>query len=122
MLIVCILWAFVGYTLTQRYLEGSQWGSLAGAVVAVIIIIQIERQIILSINPSKWLYFSRGLIAFMMAIIGAVIIDQILFKQDIELEKITYIEKRVKQALPGKTEEIRNQVASLDTAINKKKN
>ncbi|MBB1286929.1 DUF4407 domain-containing protein [Flavisolibacter sp. BT320] len=120
LLIVCILWAFVGYSFTQRYLQGSQWASLAGATVAVIIIIQIERQIILSINPSKWLYFSRGLIAFMMAIIGAVIIDQIIFKQDIELEKITYIENRVKQALPGKTDEIRNQVASLDTAINKK--
>ena len=58
----------------------------------------------------------------MMAIIGAVIIDQIIFKEDIELEKITFLEERVKKALPPKTEELRSQIASLDTAIAKKEN
>jgi hypothetical protein len=73
-------------------------------------------------TPSKWLYFSRGIIAMMMAIIGAVIIDQIIFKEDIELEKITFIEERIKKALPPKTEELRNQIRTLDTAIYKKEN
>src|SRR5690606_11381283 len=76
----------------------------------------------LSINPSWLLYLSRGIIAFMMAIIGAIIIDQIIFKEDIELEKITFIEERVKKALPPKTEELRAQIASLDTAIIEKEN
>ncbi len=120
MLIVCIIWAFIGYVFTDRYLHGGQWGSIIGSVLLVIIIIQIERQIILSINPSRWLYFSRGIIAAMMAIIGAIIIDQIIFKEDIELEKITFIEERVKKALPPKTEELRNQIAALDSAINNK--
>lgn len=120
LLIVCILWAFIGYTFTHRYLQASTLGSIAGAVVMVIMIIQIERQIILSVTPSRWLYISRGIIAGMMAIIGAVIIDQIIFKEDIELEKITFIEERVKKALPPKTEELRSQIASLDTAIAKK--
>lgn len=122
LLIVCILWAFIGYSFTSRYVHGGLWGSIVGAIVFVVIIIQIERQIILSINPSKWLYVSRGLIAFLMAIIGAIIIDQIIFKEDIELEKITSIEERVKKALPPKTEELRHQIASLDTAIFKKDN
>lgn len=120
MLIVCIIWSFIGYTFTKRYLHGGTWGSIAGAVVLVIIIIQIERQIILSINPTKWLYASRGIIAAMMAIIGAIIIDQIIFKEDIELEKITYIEERVKKALPPKTEELRAQIAALDTLLTAK--
>lgn len=120
MLIVCIIWAFIGYVFTDRYLHGGQWGSIIGSVLLVIIIIQIERQIILSINPSRWLYFSRGIIAAMMAIIGAIIIDQIIFKEDIELEKITFIEERVKKALPPKTEELRNQIAALDSAISNK--
>jgi len=120
LLIVCIMWSFIGYTFTQRYLQASTWGAISGAIVMVIIIIQIERQIILSITPSKWLYISRGIIAAMMAIIGAVIIDQIIFKEDIELEKITFVEERVKKALPPKTEELRTQIASLDTAIGKK--
>jgi hypothetical protein len=122
LVIVCILWSFIGYTFTKRYLHGGMWGSLAGASVFVIIIIQIERQIILSMTPSRWLYISRGIIAMMMAIIGAVIIDQIIFKEDIELEKITFIEARVKKALPPKTEELKAQIAALDTAIQKKEN
>ncbi len=119
-LIVCILWSFIGYTFTHRYVHGGIWGSLLGAIIFVVIIIQIERQIILSINPTKWLYIFRGIIAMMMAIIGAVIIDQIIFKEDIDLEKITFIEARVKKALGPKTEELHNQINNLDTAIYKK--
>lgn len=122
MIIVCIIWAFIGYVFTQRYLHGGPWGSLAGGVLLVIIIIQIERQIILSINPSVWLYISRGIIAMMMAIIGAIIIDQIIFKEDIELEKINSINKRVNDALPGKTAENKRQIDALDSAIVKKEN
>lgn len=120
MLIVCILWSFIGYTFTKRYVHGGTWGSVAGAVVFVLIIIQIERQIILSITPTKWLYLARGIIAALMAIIGAIIIDQIIFKEDIDLEKITFIEARVKKALGPKTEELRNQISSLDTVIARK--
>lgn len=120
LLIVGILWSFIGYTFTKRYLHGGYWGSIAGALIFVIIIVQIERQIILSMTHNKWLYISRGIIALMMAVIGAVIIDQIIFKEDIELEKITFIEERVKKALPPKTEELRNQIAALDSAIIKK--
>lgn len=120
MVIVCILWAFIGYVFTDRYLHGGKVGSIAGAILLIIIIVQIERQIILSIDPSKWLYVARGVIAVMMAIIGTIIIDQIIFKEDIELEKITSIEERVKKALPPKTEELKSQIAALDSAIEKK--
>jgi len=120
MVIVCIIWAFIGFVFTDRYLHGGLPGSITGAIILMIIIVQIERQIILSINPSKWLYISRGVIASMMAIIGAIIIDQIIFKEDIELEKITFIEERVKKALPPKTEELRNLISKLDTAISMK--
>ncbi|GEO06558.1 hypothetical protein AAE02nite_42220 [Adhaeribacter aerolatus] len=122
LLIVCILWSFIGYSFTQRYLDGGLMGSIAGAVIAVIIIIQIERQIILSITPSKGLYISRALIAAMMSVIGAVIIDQIIFKEDIDLKKIDTIGDRVNNALPPKTADLRNQIASLDTAILNKEN
>src|SRR5690606_21961417 len=74
LIIVSIIWAFVGFTFTNRYLHASTWGSVAGAVIMVIIIVQVERQIILSVTPSKWLYIFRGLIAIMMAILGAIII------------------------------------------------
>lgn len=80
----------------------------------MVIIVQIERQIILSITPSKWLYVFRGIIACMMAILGAIIIDQIIFKEDIELEQITLIDQKVKKALPERTIELQTQIKNID--------
>lgn len=122
MLIVCILWAFVGYTFTHRYLEGTVVESIVGAVIAMVIIVQIERQIILTMTPNIGLYIFRGLLALLMALIGAVIIDQIILKQDIELEKISYIGKRVDSLLPSKTQVLKDQILALDTTIQSKEN
>jgi cell division protein FtsB len=120
LLIICLLWAFIGFSFTNRYLNGDTVASIFGALIFIIIVIQIERQIILTINPTGWLYTTRGIIAVTMAIIGSVIIDQIIFQQDIELEKITFIEARVNKVLDSKTKELRNQIEDLQDAIVKK--
>ncbi len=120
LIIVCIFWSFIGYYFSNRYLHSGTGASLIGSFVFVVIVIQIERQIILSINPTKWLYFFRGIIALMMAIIGAIIIDQIIFKEDIELEKPTFIEERVKKLIGPKTEELKSQITNLDLEITNK--
>lgn len=120
LLIICLLWAFIGYSFTNRYLAGNTFISTIGAIIFIFLIIQIERQIILSINPSRWLYATRTIIAVTMAVIGSVIIDQIIFQQDIELEKITFIEARVNKALDSKTKELRSQIQDLQDAIVKK--
>ncbi len=120
MILVCTIWAFVGYSFTQRYLMGSAVGSICGALVAVIIVIQIERQIILSDSGNKMLSGFRIFLAFLMAFIGAVIIDQIMLKQDIELEKISYISNKVDSLLPAKSKELKLQIAALDSLLQNK--
>jgi hypothetical protein len=120
MLIVCILWFFIGFTFAQRYLSSHLAGCILAGVIAVIIIVQVEKQIILSLNPGRMLLIFRFCLALMMSILGAVIIDQILLEKDIELEKISYITKRVDQILPSKTAELEKQIAGFDTTINKK--
>ena len=117
LLIVATIWAFVGYMFTHRYLHGGQWGSIAGAAIMVMIIIQVERQIILTVTPSRWLYIFRGLIAVMMAILGAIIIDQIIFKEDIELEQVSLIDEKVNRILPAKTADLRQQIVQMDSTI-----
>ena len=47
-LIVALIWGFVGYSFAERYLHLDTWGALAGAAIMVFIVIQIEKQIILS--------------------------------------------------------------------------
>lgn len=120
LLIVCVLWSFIGFMFVRRYMYGTPFASTAGGVIMVFIVIQIERQIILSIDPPKLLYWARGIIAALMAILGSIIIDQIIFKDDIELEKITYLNDRVDKALPPKTDQLRSLITALDTAIQKK--
>jgi hypothetical protein len=119
MLIVCILWFFIGFTFAQRYLALSLPGCILAGGLATVIIVQVEKQIILSINPSRLLLGFRWCLALMMSVLGAVIIDQILFEKDIEIEKISYISEKVDKILPSKTEELRKQIAALDTTINK---
>lgn len=117
LLIICIIWAFVGYMFTNRYLQAGVWPSIAGAAIMVIIIIQVERQIILALGRSWPLYLFRGIIALVMAVLGAVIIDQIIFKQDIELEQVSLIDEKVNKILPLKTAELNLQIKSLDSTI-----
>jgi hypothetical protein len=119
-LIVCILWFFIGFTFAQRYLSSGLVGCILAGVISVVIIVQIEKQIILSFTPNKLLRNLRICLALMMSILGAVIIDQILLEKDIELQKISYITDRVDALLPKKTKELEKQIADLDTTINRK--
>lgn len=120
MLIICILWFLIGFTFAGRYLSVSISGRILAGLVAVIIIVQVERQIILTIHPGKLLQLSRFFLALMMSILGAVVIDQILFEKDIELEKISYVSEQATILLPDKTKELEKQIADMDTTINRK--
>ncbi|MGF7039115.1 DUF4407 domain-containing protein [Mucilaginibacter lappiensis] len=120
LLIVCILWSFIGYVFTQRYLKANFFGCAFGSIILCVIIIQIERQIILAVHKNWKLYAFRALIAITMAIIGSVIIDQIIFKEDIEQKQIFLLDAKVNSVLPAKEKEIRSQANQLDSIITKK--
>ena len=119
-LIVSTLWGFIGYAFTQRYLHGSPNMSFIGAAVMVILIIQIERQIILSIGRNNWASSFRILIGLVMAIIGSIILDQIIFKDDVEKAQISNIQTEVDRLLPIKTQELTSQIQQLDNSIQAK--
>jgi hypothetical protein len=109
LLIVSILWAFIGYTFTNRYLNAGTMGSIFGAIILVIIIIQVERQIILSL-------------AVTMSLVGSIIIDQIILKEDIEQKKIETIDEKVNKLLPNKAMELKQQIHEVDSALIVKEN
>jgi len=120
-LILIILWAFIGFSFAERYVRAPWWGSLVTAFIFVIIIIQIERQIILTVGKNHYLKIFRLVIAFIMAIIGSVILDQIIFKDDIEKKMIEIVDRQVNEQLPTrltiintKLQELQIEVDSLD--------
>ena len=116
-LIISIIWGFIGFNFSRRYLHTGLWGSALVSLVMVIIIIQIERQIILSSGKNKMVIFFRVLIGIVMALIGSVIMDQIMFREDVEKQKITNIQEEVNTVLPKKTKELDMQISQLDSAI-----
>lgn len=119
-MIVSILWAFIGYTFAQRYLHMGVYGSAVVALIMVIIVIQIERQIILSVGKNMLVPVFRTLIGVVMAVIGSVIIDQIIFREDVEKAKISNLQAEVNSILPAKTRELDYQIAQIDSAITAK--
>ena len=116
-LIVSILWGFIGYSFAHRYLHTGLAGSIIAAIVMIVIVIQIERQIILSVGRNKLVPVFRILIGVVMAVIGSVIIDQIIFKEDVEKVKIGNIQTEVNKILPVKTRELDLQIKQIDSAI-----
>jgi NADH:ubiquinone oxidoreductase subunit 6 (subunit J) len=113
LIIISCIWAFIGYSFCTRYIGLGIVGGVIGAIIMMVLIIQIERQIILAFKPNWRLAFFRIFIAILMAAIGSVITDQIVFKQDIENLKATYAS--INQSLKNQFDDFKTE------ATNKKK-
>jgi hypothetical protein len=120
LLIVCIVWGFIGYVFSRRYIHAGITGASVVALVMVIIVIQIERQIILTTGKSTRALFFRSLIAIVMAVVGSVIIDQIIFREDVEKLKISRVQEDVNKILPTKTAQQDAEINALDSLISNK--
>lgn len=117
MLLIVLVWFFIGYSFATRYLHLATWGGVAGGLLMSFVVIQIERIIILSTRVSTWSSLFRILLALVMSILGAFIMDQITFKDDIELRKAQVMDERVKIAVKQSEEDIQKQIQDLDTMI-----
>ncbi|MDR1810713.1 MAG: DUF4407 domain-containing protein, partial [Prevotella sp.] len=117
LLILIIIWAFTGYCFAERYVHAEWWGCLIASFLFIIIVIQIERQIILTVGSAKLIVFLRFFIAIIMAIIGSSIIDQIIFKDDISKKMIEIRDQQVKEQLPNRLEVINARLAELQIFI-----
>jgi hypothetical protein len=120
LLIIGILWAFIGYSFVSKYLKADWFVSVVGAIIFTVVILQVERQIILSDAKGKAKYWIRGLIAVIMAIIGSIVIDQNIFQEDIAHREMFELNSQVDSLMPSKEAELRRQNAQLDSTINKK--
>ena len=120
LIIVSLIWGFIGYTFAERYVGVEPIAAGAVAVVMVIVVINIERQIIMNVKRNNWAYLFRTVIAVVMAIIGAVIVDQTIFKEDIEKRKISSVQDEVDAILPKKTFQLDREIGRLDSMITAK--
>lgn len=98
LIIIITIWSMVGYMFASRYAGANEFMSLFGAFMAGVIIVQIERQIILGGGKVKTrTIIFRLLLGLIVAIIGALILDQVFFKNDIAKKKEDLLVKRIEE-------------------------
>lgn len=116
LIIIMVLWAFIGYNIANRYFGLGYVGSIFPAIAFSCLIWLIERVIILS-GKSGWIAGFRVVMALCMATIGSIIIDQMMFYKDIEQGKIDYITEKVNSELPKHLKLIENSRADKQYEI-----
>jgi hypothetical protein len=89
------------------------------SAACVMAIVLIERNIILAQKSNRGMFVFRVILAVVMAILGSLIIDQIIFAEDIEEERIVLVNEKAKKAYPIKTKELQDQLLRLDSLIQK---
>lgn len=121
LLILMILWGFTGFCFAQRYVHAPFWGCIVSAFIFVTVIVQIERQIILTVGASKIGVVFRMFIAVIMAVLGSSILDQVIFGEDIKRKMVEITDRQVTEMLPvrlkvidGKLTELQQNIDSLE--------
>ncbi len=117
LVIIAIIWATVGYIFSLKYLNSGWIGGIIGSLFLTVLIVQIERQIILTKSINKKIMFARFLLGFIVAMIGATVVDQYIFKQDIEKIKKDFAAERVTSRIAKGQEFFQNQSSKYDSII-----
>jgi len=117
LLIIMLVWFFIGYCFATRYLHMGIAGGVVGGMLMSFIILQIERIIILSHHISMGGKVFRIILGLVMAILGAMIMDQFTFQDDINKQKKLGLESQVKEAIKEREREIRFQLSEVDTVL-----
>lgn len=117
-ILVGTVWSAVGYLFAERYFDANRFQSIIAGILMFILVIQIERQIILTTSLSFWGKASRVLLGLLMAIIGATVIDQIMFKDDVERYKRDNADNVIEERIATQRESLNNRILDVQSVIN----
>lgn len=113
--IIMILWFAIGFVFSERYIDiTSLLGKLFAGAIFALIVFFIERIIILH-SGGKGIYAFRLVLSVSMAILGAFIFDQMIFRND--LEDAIRTEERIKLK-----QELEETISKTQTDLEKLKN
>ena len=120
-LVPVALWFVNGFLMVHEILEGSIGEALLTGVFAAGLIFIIERCIIIS-NGSKVIMRFRIIMGFLIALLGAICLDEMIFKNDIELKLNDYKSEAEKKGGQEATNEVDQRILILSTEAAKKRN
>jgi hypothetical protein len=117
LLCTCLIWAIVGFIVGKRFLTFAIPGCLLSSGCLLFIAIQIERQIIMSSSKRPLLLIFRTFMGLNMALLGALIMDQVVFSSDIDKEKIELVNSQVDSLLRNRTIKDKIRLGVIDGLI-----
>ncbi|RSK38955.1 DUF4407 domain-containing protein [Hymenobacter perfusus] len=85
---VC-LWFINGFLLVRQVIQGSLAAALVTATIAAVIIFLIERSVIMS-RGNKVITAFRFMLGFVIALLGSISMDQVVFEDDISNRVASY--------------------------------
>lgn len=89
LLIPVVLWFLNGYLLVSQVLRGGLVAALLTATIAALVIFLIERSVIMA-KGSRAITIFRFLLGIVVALLGSVSLDEVVFQQDIDTQVATY--------------------------------
>ena len=100
-IILAIIWGTIGWCFAGNYIGvQSFWGKALISIVFVSIIICIERFIILMVGRSRSAMIFRVILAFLMAVLGSTVFDQIIFKNDVDVRMKEIRTEQINKEVP----------------------
>lgn len=110
-IILMIIWGTIGYCFAERYIEvESVLGKIMVSCGFMLIILCVERFIILHIGRLGATGFFRGVLAFLMAVLGSTVFDQIIFNNDVTVKMKEIRTEQINREIPRR-------ISYLDTDI-----
>jgi hypothetical protein len=119
LLVPVILWFINGYLLAKNVLEGNMTTALITAFIAGVIIFLIERAIVMS-NGSKPIFWFRIILGFVIASLGSISLDEVIFKHDIDNQIAYYVQVEIDSAVQRVERDYKNQITMQQSIVNQK--
>lgn len=119
LMIPVILWFINSYLLVSHVLKGGFIPAIITAFLAGFIIFLIERSILMS-NGGKAIYAFRILLGFIIASLGSISMDEVIFKNDIDNQVATYRQTEIENATKKIESDFLSQISIQQSIVHQK--
>jgi hypothetical protein len=119
LMVPVILWFINSYLLVRHVLEGGVIAALLTALIAAFLIFIIERAIIMS-NGGRAIFWFRVFLGLIIASLGSISMDEVIFKNDIDNQVAIYKQKAIESAGSSKEKEFLNEITKQEAIVNQK--
>ena len=117
-IILSVIWGAIGFCFAERYMGvSSLWQQLAVSSVFVIMILCIERFIILTVGKLGIMGFFRYVLAFLMAVLGSAVFDQIIFKNDVTVKMKEVRTEQINKEIPKRMDYLDSDIKRVSLLI-----